>query len=432
MSDNIILKASNVSKQYRLGLVGTGTLTHDLNRFWHKIRGKEDPYLQIGAVNDRSASASSDYVWALQDINFEVKRGEILGIIGKNGAGKSTLLKILSRVTSPTTGSIKTKGRIASLLEVGTGMHPELTGRENIYLNGAILGMNKTEISSKIDEIIEFSGCQMYIDTPVKRYSSGMRVRLGFAVAAFLEPDILVVDEVLAVGDAEFQKKAIGKMQDISSTSGRTVLFVSHNMAAVQNLCPRTILMHNGRIEKDGFTSEIINYYLQIFRDEKLQQDLVFREDRKGKQELVFESYWFENENGKKLKLLQSGLNFYFVVKINNVVPKSFQNIKISIGIDNSKGNRLSLLDNFLTNQKINFEANECKEIRIHISNLPLQSGYYYFTLFVKDNENIQDWIENAGTFEVENGDFFKTGQLIEGNQGDLLIKHDFIGYEKN
>ncbi|MCF6308748.1 MAG: ABC transporter ATP-binding protein, partial [Flavobacteriaceae bacterium] len=208
----VILKIENISKQYRLGLVGTGTLSHDLNRFWAKVRGKEDPYLKIGAVNDRSAKATEDYVWALQDINFEVKEGEVLGIIGKNGAGKSTLLKILSRVTSPTTGSIKTKGRIASLLEVGTGFHPELTGRENIYLNGAILGMTKAEINSKIDEIVDFSGCELYIDTPVKRYSSGMRVRLAFAVAAHLEPDILIVDEVLAVGDAEFQKKAIGKM----------------------------------------------------------------------------------------------------------------------------------------------------------------------------------------------------------------------------
>jgi lipopolysaccharide transport system ATP-binding protein len=262
MSD-IILKAENISKQYRLGLVGTGTIAHDLNRFWHRVRGKEDPYLQLGAVNDRSASASSDYVWALQDINFEVKRGEILGIIGKNGAGKSTLLKILSRVTSPTTGSIKTGGRIASLLEVGTGMHPELTGRENIFLNGAILGMNKTEISSKIDEIIEFSGCQMYIDTPVKRYSSGMRVRLGFAVAAFLEPDILVVDEVLAVGDAEFQKKAIGKMQDISNTNGRTVLFVSHDMTAIQNLCQRVLVLKNGGIVISAPTNEAISEYLE-------------------------------------------------------------------------------------------------------------------------------------------------------------------------
>jgi lipopolysaccharide transport system ATP-binding protein len=263
MSD-IILKAENISKQYRLGLVGTGTLSHDLNRLWAKIRGKEDPYLKVGAVNDRSAAASSDYVWALQGINFEVKRGEILGIIGKNGAGKSTLLKILSRVTSPTTGSIKTSGRIASLLEVGTGMHPELTGRENIFLNGAILGMNKTEVSNKIDEIIEFSGCQMYIDTPVKRYSSGMRVRLGFAVAAFLEPDILVVDEVLAVGDAEFQKKAIGKMQDISNIAGRTVLFVSHNMAAVQNLCSRSIVLEKGYITYDGDTQTAINQYLSL------------------------------------------------------------------------------------------------------------------------------------------------------------------------
>jgi lipopolysaccharide transport system ATP-binding protein len=280
MSDDIILKAVNISKQYRLGLVGTGTLSHDLNRLWAKIRGKEDPYLQVGAVNDRSASASSDYVWALQDINFEVKRGEILGIIGKNGAGKSTLLKILSRVTSPTTGSIKTGGRIASLLEVGTGMHPELTGRENIFLNGAILGMNKTEISSKIDEIIEFSGCQMYIDTPVKRYSSGMRVRLGFAVAAFLEPDILVVDEVLAVGDAEFQKKAIGKMQDISNTNGRTVLFVSHNMAAVRSLCTRAIVLENGRIvfgNKD--VNECISFYLKN-NNSKSTDKLIYRFDR--------------------------------------------------------------------------------------------------------------------------------------------------------
>ncbi|WP_124980938.1 ABC transporter ATP-binding protein [Nonlabens xiamenensis] len=261
MSD-VILKVENLSKQYRLGLVGTGSLGHDLNRFWHRIRGKEDPYLKIGAENDRSAKATSDYVWALQDINFEVKRGEIIGIIGKNGAGKSTLLKILSRVTAPTTGSIKTKGRIASLLEVGTGMHPELTGRENIFLNGAILGMTKAEIASKIDEIVDFSGCEMYIDTPVKRYSSGMRVRLGFAVAAFLEPDILVVDEVLAVGDAEFQKKAIGKMQDISDTSGRTVLFVSHNMAAVKSLCTRGIALQNGKIAFRGTTDDCVSFYL--------------------------------------------------------------------------------------------------------------------------------------------------------------------------
>lgn len=260
--NEVILKIENISKQYRLGLVGTGSLAHDLNRFWARIRGKEDPYLKVGAVSDRSAKATEDYVWALQDINFEVKKGEVLGIIGKNGAGKSTLLKILSRVTSPTTGSIKTKGKIASLLEVGTGFHPELTGKENIFLNGAILGMTKAEITTKIDEIVEFSGCELYIDTPVKRYSSGMRVRLAFAVAAFLEPDILVIDEVLAVGDAEFQKKAIGKMQDISRGEGRTVLFVSHNMESILRLCKTAILLKNGTIIKKGLTSEIVEFYL--------------------------------------------------------------------------------------------------------------------------------------------------------------------------
>lgn len=259
---SIILKAENISKQYRLGVVGTGTLSHDLKRWWHRIRGKEDPFLKVGAVNDRSIKANSAYVWALKDVNFEVKKGEVLGIIGKNGAGKSTLLKILSRVTIPTTGDIKTKGRIASLLEVGTGFHPELTGRENIYLNGAILGMSKAEIRAKEEEIIEFSGCQMYVDTPVKRYSSGMTVRLAFAVAAHLEPDILVIDEVLAVGDAEFQKKAIGKMQDISQGEGRTVLFVSHNMATVRNLCKRAIVLEHGETVFEGQTDAAVDYYL--------------------------------------------------------------------------------------------------------------------------------------------------------------------------
>lgn len=260
---DIILKAENISKQYRLGVVGTGTLQHDLNRWWHQVRGKENPYLRIGETNDRSTKGTSDYVWALQDINFEVERGEVLGIIGKNGAGKSTLLKILSKVAAPTTGSIKSRGRIASLLEVGTGFNGEMTGRENIFLNGAILGMTKREITAKIDAIIDFSGCERYIDTPVKRYSSGMTVRLAFAVAAFLEPDILVVDEVLAVGDAEFQKKAIGKMQDISRTGGRTVLFVSHNMAAVKSLCTRGIVLEFGGVVFDGGVEEAIENYFQ-------------------------------------------------------------------------------------------------------------------------------------------------------------------------
>lgn len=258
------IEFNNVSKQYKLGLVSTKTLSHDLNRWWQtQILRKEDPYLKIGSVNDRSAKADSDYVWALKDIDFKVEQGDVVGIIGKNGAGKSTLLKLLSRVTNPTTGTIRARGRIASLLEVGTGFHPELTGRENIYMNGSIMGMTKPEITRKLDEIIAFSGCERYIDTPVKRYSSGMTVRLGFAIAAHLDPEILVVDEVLAVGDAEFQKKAIGKMQDVSRGEGRTVLFVSHNMTAVKSLCKNGVILQNGLIVDQGDIDTIVTKYLR-------------------------------------------------------------------------------------------------------------------------------------------------------------------------
>ena len=267
--NDIAIQFDNVGKLYKLGLVGTGSLVHDLNRWWKtSILRQEDPYLKIGETNDRSKKGSSDYVWALKDITFDVKQGDVVGIIGKNGAGKSTLLKLLSRVTSPTTGAIRAKGRIASLLEVGTGFHPELTGRENIYMNGSIMGMTRHEINRKLDEIVDFAGVERYIDTPVKRYSSGMTVRLGFAVAAFLEPEILVVDEVLAVGDAEFQKKAIGKMQDVSKGEGRTVLFVSHNMGSMQRLCTRGILLENGSIKYMGSISDTIRTYQ---RDEIIQ-----------------------------------------------------------------------------------------------------------------------------------------------------------------
>lgn len=257
-----VIEIKNVSKQYRLGQVGTGTIRNDLNRWWAGLRGKEDPFLKIGSEN-RLDITDGEYIWALKDINLEVEQGEVLGIIGKNGAGKSTLLKILSRVTSPTTGEINIKGRIASLLEVGTGFNPDLTGRENIFLNGAILGMTKYEINTKFDEIVDFSGVEKYIDTPVKRYSSGMHVRLAFAVAAYLEPEILVVDEVLAVGDFEFQKKAIGKMQDVSRNEGRTVLFVSHNMTAIENLCNKLCILKNGEFDFQGNINEGISLYLK-------------------------------------------------------------------------------------------------------------------------------------------------------------------------
>jgi len=349
LEKDIILKAENISKQYRLGQVGTGTLSHDLNRWWHQIRGKENPYLKVGDTNDRSTKGTSDYVWALQDINFEVERGEVLGIIGKNGAGKSTLLKILSKVTAPTTGSIKSRGRIASLLEVGTGFNGEMTGRENVFLNGAILGMTKKEITSKLDEIIAFSGCERYIDTPVKRYSSGMTVRLAFAVAAFLEPEILVIDEVLAVGDAEFQKKAIGKMQDISKGEGRTVLFVSHNMAAIKQLCTKTIMMENGMIVFEGNTNEGIDYYLQSnqyqgyignYKNDNVEKSGFINLSISDKENIIRTEFGFDEVITVKIKVkiseehLKSNIGFRLVDRKERVIFTS--EIKLSEKINNA------------------------------------------------------------------------------------------------
>ncbi|PTQ99362.1 lipopolysaccharide transport system ATP-binding protein [Mucilaginibacter yixingensis] len=259
---NIAIRVENLSKAYQLGDFSTGTLSRDIHRWWSLVRGKEDPFLKIGETNNREAKGDSDIVWSLKDINFDIQQGDAVGIIGRNGAGKSTLLKILSRVTSPTLGNIKVKGRIASLLEVGTGFHPELTGRENIYLNGAILGMRKAEITKHFDAIVDFAGVERYVDTPVKRYSSGMYVRLAFAVAAHLESEILVVDEVLAVGDAEFQKKCLGKMSEVSNSEGRTVLFVSHNMAAVSALCSKSILLKRGQLQVMSSTGMVIDRYM--------------------------------------------------------------------------------------------------------------------------------------------------------------------------
>lgn len=320
MSD-VILKVENLSKQYQLGTFGTNTIGGDVHRWWTtKVLGKEDPFLKVGQVNDRTSKEKAEFVWALKDINFEVKRGEVLGIIGKNGAGKSTLLKLLSRVTSPTSGVIKSAGRMASLLEVGTGFHPELTGLENIYLNGAILGMTKAEINLKLDEIIDFSGCQLYIDTPVKRYSSGMKVRLGFAVAAFLDPEILVVDEVLAVGDAEFQKKAIGKMKEVSEGAGRTVLFVSHNMASISTLCTRAIMMENGTISSDGRVSDVIDRYLESnygqIKNDTLK-DVTLRRGN-GKARIV---EFLINENGY---YDDQDIVLNFTIKVNDAVKELY------------------------------------------------------------------------------------------------------------
>ncbi len=343
----VVIKAENISKQYRLGLVGTGTVKDDMKRWWYNLRGKEDPFLKIGEANDRSSKGESDYVWSLRDINFEINQGDSVGIIGRNGAGKSTLLKILSQVTQPTTGKIYTKGRIASLLEVGTGFHPEMTGRENIYLNGAILGMRKHEITRKFDEIVAFSGVDRYIDTPVKRYSSGMYVRLAFAVAAHLESEILIVDEVLAVGDAEFQKKCLGKMNDVSKGEGRTVLFVSHNMAAVKSLCTKGIVLEHGKVFFSGDAESAVNNYLEkesfekvIYKKEELNE--LYRSDKIVINLLeLYSDNFFSIENKTFLKINYDVLcdlkafNFSLVLKdFNDVfILNSISNVeKIKTG----------------------------------------------------------------------------------------------------
>lgn len=409
-----ILKAENISKQYRLGLVGTGTIKHDFNRFWHRVRGKEDPYTKVGAVNDRSTKAKEEYVWALRDINFEVEQGEVLGIIGKNGAGKSTLLKILSRVTGPTTGSIKTKGRIASLLEVGTGFHPELTGRENIYLNGAILGMTKAEIAAKEDEIIDFSGCAMYIDTPVKRYSSGMRVRLGFAVAAFLEPDILVVDEVLAVGDAEFQKKAIGKMQDISRGEGRTVLFVSHNMASVKSLCTRAIVLENGVSVFEGNTDEAVDFYLSSGKEDN-KEALQYRTDRFGNGKMKLIEVSFFNKNNKEVNQIISG-EYLKIRLIFNKKDNTIDYTRVFLGVnfkDEQEQTVLSYLSDEMGSDFSNLKKNNF--IDLIIPQMYLRAGVYDIRVQIgigTRRENRFDTIEKAASLQILPGKIWDEGSL--------------------
>lgn len=416
---DIILKAENISKQYRLGQVGTGTLSHDLNRWWHEIRGKENPYLKIGDTNDRSTKGESDYVWALRDINFEVERGEVLGIIGKNGAGKSTLLKILSKVTGPTTGSIKCGGRIASLLEVGTGFNGEMTGRENIFLNGAILGMTKKEIASKIDEIIGFSGCERYIDTPVKRYSSGMTVRLAFAVAAFLEPEILVIDEVLAVGDAEFQKKAIGKMQDISRSGGRTVLFVSHNMAAVKSLCTKAIVLENGVVTKIDTVENAVSYYLS--GDSESENRKVFSSDYDKKEFRLHEISL--NPIGKSS---DDALDEYQEIEINTLftLKDSSRKLHVTFVLNNDSGEPLFTISHANNNLKLKQGLNIIK------CTLPegfLNVGTYYISFYVIENAKTSLFIEkDILTFTIQEGER-SIGDWMGREPGFIKPKFDWL-----
>lgn len=416
------IEFDHVGKQYRLGLVSTKTLSHDLNRWWQtSVLKKEDPYLKIGDVNDRSTYGSSEYVWALRDIDFKVEQGDVVGIIGKNGAGKSTLLKLLSKVTGPTVGTIRARGRIGSLLEVGTGFHPEMTGRENIYMNGAIMGMTKNDVASKLDEIIAFSGCERYIDTPVKRYSSGMTVRLGFAVAAHLEPDILVVDEVLAVGDAEFQKKAIGKMQDVSKGQGRTVLFVSHNMASVKALCKTGILLENGMVKYQGNISDVINRYLVLDTvNVERSKRIADRTDRWGSGIVRVVDVVFKNRSNEAINELFYGdyLRIEMTLAIQEGVRVS--DIILSCGFEDVYANRVVEW----VSDEMEYDSSIIKNNRIIVDvpfiSLRPNSYYFFYKLMIHNtnDHNICDTMHLVHCLSVLSPSSYVNGMKLKAGRG--------------
>lgn len=413
----LALKAENISKQYRLGEVGTGTLSHDLNRLWYKVRGKEDPYLKIGEANDRASKGNSDYVWSLRDINFEIEQGDAIGIIGRNGAGKSTLLKLLSKVTKPTTGKIYTNGRIASLLEVGTGFHPEMTGRENVFLNGAILGMTRKEIKRKFDEIVDFSGVERYIDTPVKRYSSGMYVRLAFAVAAHLESEILIVDEVLAVGDADFQKKCLGKMDDVTKGEGRTILFVSHNMTAIKELCQNGLLLNQGQlIYSGGIQNTIIEYQ----KNSERQSSYIHN----GSLETAI-----GNENIRILEFTATPAQGDFLdIESGIKIHLRFYNYKENINLDATFELRTYeeavVFHTGAFIAKNNSSQRKEYEVEFEIPPHLLNTGNYYFKLMFGQDQKTPLFITNEIIgFEVEN---VKLGENISILPGIIRPEFDY------
>jgi lipopolysaccharide transport system ATP-binding protein len=387
-----VIQVENLGKLYRLGEVGTGTLSHDLNRWWAKVRGKEDPFAKLGQVNDRTARATNDYVWALRDVSFDVTRGEVLGIIGRNGAGKSTLLKLLSKVTSPSAGKISIQGRIASLLEVGTGFHPELTGRENVFLNGSILGMTRAEIRSKFDEIIDFSGVQRYVDTPVKRYSSGMYLRLAFAVAAFLEPEILIVDEVLAVGDAEFRAKCLGRMKDVTTNEGRTVLFVSHDMSAISTLTQRCALLSQGQLATIGPTADTMAMYVSESKHTEFRAEPVREHPSIIGVSLATSESGATHKHGKPM-----------TVTLTIHVPEDREGVATSFQIMNHLGNPVTV------NWVFDVERPICRRAGIHtltfvFDHLRLYQGRYFIRAHLGETNQLRRKFSTIDCcdFEVE------------------------------
>ena len=407
------IKVENLSKAYQLGQIGTGTISRDLERWWAKARGKEDPFLRIGEVNDRTVVSESNIVWSLRDLDFEIQEGVAVGIVGRNGAGKSTLLKLLSRVTAPTSGTIKARGRIASLLEVGTGFHPELTGKENIYLNGAILGMRRKEIDRKLTEIIDFSGVEKYIDTPVKKYSSGMYIRLAFAVAAHLESEILIVDEVLAVGDAEFQKKCLGKMKDVTRTQGRTVLFVSHNMAAVQQLCSQTIYLKNGMMVFQGGVSEGLKRYFDSTRSGAQSQDEFFR-----KRAFANKKSWISGFD-VKMEEQQRKLR----IKVSVEARENIEKVEISVGINDGLGVRLITLHSRFTGQQFDLLTG-MNQFECVAEDVFFRPGPYNMHIFLGNRYEALDVLEDPVDFDLPDYVFYPVGIMPEGGQGYLMANH--------
>lgn len=431
MSNNNAIEFDHVGKQYRLGLVSTGTLRHDINRWWQtSVLRKEDPYLKIGEVNDRSQKGSSEYVWALRDINFNIEQGDVVGIIGKNGAGKSTLLKLLSRVTGPTVGTIRARGRIGSLLEVGTGFHGEMTGRENIFMNGAILGMTRHEIQAKLDEIIDFSGCERYIDTPVKRYSSGMTVRLGFAVAAFLDPEILVVDEVLAVGDAEFQKKAIGKMKDVSRGEGRTVLFVSHNMDSIRKLCNTGVVLDKGQVKFRGKAKDAVRFYLDDGSSMMMGAvDVSDSPKRLSGMKRIIKYVELRNAQGESCNIFGQDDDIYLHVfyDATNYGPLAGSGF-IIYGQDDERVGGGNTYMATMPPHRIPQKG----EVVFHIDAKQFTPGNFEITVSVGPHQSmLADKIERCIGFKIEPCDIYGTGYYLSHDDGVSLLRFDAKAIER-
>jgi len=421
---NTTICAKNIGKRFRIGLKEQEheTLTGLLFSY---LASPIRNFKRLRKLSNFGKNEESeDIIWALKDINFEVEEGEVLGIIGKNGAGKSTLLKVLSQITEPTEGRIEIEGRVSSLLEIGTGFHPDLTGRENVYLNGTILGMKKKEIDDKFDEIIAFSGIDDFIDTPVKRYSSGMKIRLGFAVAAHLEPDVLIIDEVLAVGDVQFQKKCLGKMRDVAG-SGRTVLFVSHQMPAVKNLCTRCLLLHEGKLVEEGETEYVINEYLKLCQEET-GTPLAEREDRRGSGRVQFTNATLANRYGEETASWVNGEDQQLILTLDNKTDTPIENVQVDLGINNDYGERISKLSNDYTGENLPPLQPGLNRLRITIPNLSLTPGRYTFTLFSRCGDEILDWIGHALPVDIEAGDFYGTGKMVTSQDGMMLMKHTY------